>query len=784
MRTNHDGGKAATFLRYSANARPWPLALLAAAAILLAYARVWHADFIWDDDAHVYTNPVIVGPLGLREIWTSAKANYFPLTMTSFWVQHALWGLSPAPYHVVCVLFHVAGALVLWQVLRRLEVPGAWLGAMLWALHPVQVESAAWISELKNTQSGFFYLLSVLFFVRWMERDQSPRADRDYLLSVIAAILAILSKSSTVMLPVVLGLIGWWRAHRRWRDVRWLTPFLAVSLIASGWTIWEQKVNSMASGPEWDHGLAARFMIAGKVPWFYLGKLLWPEPLIFIYPRWDVNALGLVHWIPLLGTIALGVWLFRERDRTARGTFVALAYFFVSLFPVLGLFDVFFFRYSFVGDHFQYLASMGPMVLIGAGLATAGKRFGRNAAAIAAVAALALLTALTWLTRKQTAIYDNREALWSDTVHLNPRAWIARVNLGAEFNAQGRPIWAVPQFEAALELKPVALEVELNLGNALLQSGKPDPAIPHLERALQAKLFSAETHNSLGVALNSVGRTDQSISHFEAAVAAKPDYTAARLNYGNALLQTHRLADSIAQFEAALRSSPRSAQCHTALARALLTAGDIPNAVEHYRSAATLDPGSFEAQCNLANLLVLKGEIMEAIDRAAVAVRLRPDSSDAHYFFGNALIAAGRSPEAVAHLESAVRLQNDNIDAHDRLAAVLYGLQRPGEAALHYEFVVKARPSSAHAHNNIASALMQSGRLNEALKHFETAVQLAPDNVEARFNFALALAASGQLSEAVEQCRMAVRFRPDFKAAQAQLQLLEARARSANGKAH
>src|SRR3954469_16552657 len=232
----------------------WLLGLIGVVTILLAYARLRHGDFLWDDDAHITGNPTIIGPLGLKEIWTSGKANYFPLTMTSFWIQHALWGLNPMPYHVVTVAFHVAAALLLWRILVRLAVPGAWLGAMAWALHPVQVESAGWICELKNTQSGFFYLLAIYFFVRWLQRAEAPRVSREYSFALIAAILAILSKSSTVMLPVVLGLIGWWTGKRRWRDAMWLLPFVAVSLLASGWTIWEQKVNSMASGPEWDNG--------------------------------------------------------------------------------------------------------------------------------------------------------------------------------------------------------------------------------------------------------------------------------------------------------------------------------------------------------------------------------------------------------------------------------------------------------------------------------------------------------------------------------------------------
>ena len=242
-------------------------------AVALAYAPVWRAGFIWDDDLHVTDNPVIVGPQGLWEIWTSPAANYFPLTMTSFWLQHALWKLNPLPYHLVNVAMHAACGLLLWIVLRELRVRGAWIGAALWALHPVQVESAAWISELKNTQSGVFFLLAVWFFLRWLEWRRLPAAEENnetaagsrshwgcYLLTLLCALLAILSKSSTVMLPVVFVLCCWWRRERwTFERVLALAPFFFLSAAAAGWTIWEQKFSSGAQGAEWEHSLLQRF---------------------------------------------------------------------------------------------------------------------------------------------------------------------------------------------------------------------------------------------------------------------------------------------------------------------------------------------------------------------------------------------------------------------------------------------------------------------------------------------------------------------------------------------
>ncbi len=209
-------------------------------------------------------------------------------------MQHALWGLNPLGYHQLTLLFHAAGALVLWRTLAAWRLPGAWLGAAAWALHPVQVESVAWICELKNTQSGFFYFLAILFYRRWLDASREPGtalSRRGYILALLCAVLALLSKPSTVMLPVVLGLAAWWRRRAfSWRDLVPLIPFLGLSAVVSGWTIWEQRAHSTAIGPEWDQSFAERLILAGRCVWFYLGKLAWPEPLMFLYPRWHLDA--------------------------------------------------------------------------------------------------------------------------------------------------------------------------------------------------------------------------------------------------------------------------------------------------------------------------------------------------------------------------------------------------------------------------------------------------------------------------------------------------------------
>jgi tetratricopeptide (TPR) repeat protein len=508
----------------------WLPGLLLVAAIFLAYMRVWHAGFIWDDDDHLTRNPCIVGPLGFSAIWTSSKAVYYPLVLTSFWLEHAIWGLNPLPYHMVNVTVHAGCALLLWRVLLRLNVPGAWLGAAIWALHPVQVESAAWITELKNTQSCLFYLLAILFFLRWLEAAKASHASqsappdgfprsRNYALALLCATLAILSKSSTVMLPVVLGLCWWWIAPPwRWRNALWLVPFLMISGIASAWTIWEQKYANHALGAEWSQTWPQRAVIAGKDIWFYLWKLLWPHPLTFIYPVWNTDASRFSAFLPLAAVACALLLLWAARDGALRPVFFAAAYFVTSLVPVLSFFNVYFFRYSFVGDHFQYLASIGPLALAGAAIARGARWAGGESGIIYPAVSGALLIVLGMLTWLQCGVYYNLETLWRCTLADNPDAWIAHFNLGDILVRQGHLDEAVAEYREHLRLMPASEEGLGNLANVLLLQGHTEEAVAEYRKLLQLDPDSPEGHIDLSAALLRQGRMDEAIAQAQKAV--------------------------------------------------------------------------------------------------------------------------------------------------------------------------------------------------------------------------------------------------------------------------
>ena len=640
--------------------------------IAIAYWHVWNAGFIWDDDSHLTRNPCIIGPLGFKGIWTTTAAVYYPLVLTSFWIQHALWGLNPLPYHLVNVGMHAACALLLWQVLLRLKIKGAWLGAAIWALHPVQVESVAWVTELKNTQSCLFYLLSILFFLKWRERAGSWQAqDRswpNYVVSLVCALAAILSKSSTVMLPVVLGLCWWWMdGHWRWRNAPKLIPFVCVSLLAAAWTIWEQKFHAGALGATWTQSWPERLIIAGRAIWFYLGKLAWPYPLIFIYPRWQVDASQALEYLPILAAASGLAILWWKRNGPLRPLFFAVAYFVISLFPVLDFFDVYFFRYSFVGDHLQYLAAIGLLALIGSAIARAFDLLpGERKFLFKAVGSGAVLLVLGTVTSIQAAMYSNPETLWRTTLLRDPHSWMARNNLGVALLEQGRFDEALDHFEQAREANPNQAEVYNDIGDTLLRLGRIEESFSPLQKALELDPNRPDVRANLGNALLRSGRAEEAIVHFRAALSVQPNYLPA-LNYlGSALLQTGHPDEAFVSLQKAAEIDANYLPVQFNLANTLLQLRRWDEAVAHLRLALTISPNDPEAMKNLAWVLATcpEARIRDGAEAVALAQRANALTGDRNPIFAVTLAAAyaeaGRFSDAVRTGEAALQSASDS----------------------------------------------------------------------------------------------------------------------------
>jgi len=650
----------------------WLWSLVLVVLVVATYQPVWHAGFIWDDDFHVTANPCIVGPLGLREIWTTSAGRLFPLTFTTFWFEHALWGLAPVPYHLVNVAQHAACAVALWQVLRAMRVPGAWLGAALWALHPVQVDSVAWISELKNTQSTLFYLLTILFFARWLKTGEGPALDRrNYVLTLLCAVLALLSKTSTLVLPAVLLLCAWWMEKkgdwRRW--LRVLLPLVLLGIAAGLWTVWPRAEETAAlSAPQFVRSWPQRWAGAGDAVWFYLGKLLWPHPLMAIYPRWQIDAGQPTEYLPLVGAVVVTVILWFKRRSKLRPVFAAWIYFLITLAPFLGLLEQSFWRYSLVEDHLQYLAAMGPLALAGAGLAKVTDFLPSQRRGLAPALAAGLLATLALLSCARAGVYESEETLWTDNLKKNPQCWLGYYNLGVFLVHQGQPGRAAVDLQKALDLNPDLPEAQNNLGGALVQMGDLDEAIVHYQQALALVPDDVGAHYNLGGVYYQKGRVDEAIAEFQKALALNPHFAEARDNLGAALLKQGRLDEAIAEDQKGLELDPHFPEAHNNLGKALMQKGRGDEAVDQYLQALALNPNFTEAHYNLGNAWLQKRQFAEAIAQYQQALALDPNSAKAHNNLGIALSQSGQLDAGMAEFKEAVRLKPDYADAQQNLA--------------------------------------------------------------------------------------------------------------------
>jgi len=584
---------------------------LLAAAILfltfLAYQPVWHAGFVWDDDFYVTDNPALKSVDGLRSIWCNLKTTrqYYPVTVSTLWAEYHLWQLQPLGYHLVSVLIHALNAILLWRVLRRLEIPGAWLAATIFAIHPVTVESVAWISERKNLLSCLFYLLAMLAFLRFRPLTDAkfprPFDWRFYPLLLAAFLFALLSKTVTCSLPAVLLLVVWWKKGRvEARDALATAPLFVLGVALGLMSKWEEQHLVGAGGAEWALTSIQRCLLAGRALWFYAGKLLWPRDLTFIYPHWQIDSGAAWQYAFPLAFVVVLVALWKMRSRIGRGPLAAVLFFAGTLVPALGFFDVFPFRYSFVADHFQYIASIGLIVLaVGAGT-TAYRRMGGTDqhAVVVIVPLLVAFGAITW---QQAHIYRDLETLWRDTLSKNPDCWMAHNNLAAILYGQGRTDEALRHCERALVLKPDDPEIYNTLAGVSIQAGKYQDAIGYCERAMRVAPWDSRAYNNIGLALVQQGKWQQAIDRFEQALRLDPNDVRARRNLETA---ANNLAWQLATHEASV-------------------GGDPGHAVVFARRACELtDNGEFAYLDTLAAAYANEGRFNDAVTIAQKAIEL------------------------------------------------------------------------------------------------------------------------------------------------------------------
>ena len=704
--------------------------LLAAAVVAIAFAAyipAMRGGFCWDDSVFLTQNKCIKASDGLRRFWfTTEPQDYFPLTSSMLWIEWRLWGPRATGYHVVNVLLHAAAAVLLWRVLRRLKIPGAWLAGVLFAVHPVAVASAAWITEGKNTLPMVLYLLSLLAWLRFENGSahhddplfvapllrrakksitsttngtpQSALRSPHYFLALVFFLLALLAKTSVVMLPAVLLLCGWWRRGTVTRkDLLRSAPFFALSLALGLVTVWFQHHNAIAGAAVRPEGVASRIAAAGWIAWFYLYKALLPAGLCVIYPRWDVSGSNVLAFIPLALFVAGMVWLWTrrkswgrpfdgtqggpEQHRMGRAPLFALAYFALSLLPVLGFADMAFMQYSLVADHLQYVALIGVIAFAAAVIARAVASC--RSPGWAAVPVAGCVLALGILTWGRGALYGDEASLWEDNLSKNPACWAAWNNLGLLRKGEARYDEAIACFDKALEMCPArAFAYFNNRGLALAGKGQYEPALSDFTKSIENNPDFAEAHVSRSAAYGALGRYDEALGDCERAIQLKPadarpyhnrgiiraaggQYDLALADYDHALAldaedaetwQSRGLAHAalkradlaIADFGRAIRLKPGYVEAHYYRGRADLETKQYADAIRDYSAVIALNPKSAEAYKNRAVAWAFAGRREEAERDLTLAIVLKPDYALAYYTRAQLYFELKKYPQALA----------------------------------------------------------------------------------------------------------------------------------------
>jgi Flp pilus assembly protein TadD len=675
------------------------LTALLFAAALIAYYPAHGGGLLLDDDLHI-TVPALRSLGGLWRIWfeVGATQQYYPALHTAFWLEHRLWGDSVLGYHLVNVLLHAGASGLVVVLMRRLRLPGAWLAAFLFALHPVCVESVAWIAEQKNTLSTVFALCAA---IAYLDFDRDRRPSRYWLATGLFA-AALLSKTVVITLPAVLLVVAWWRRGRveLRRDVQPLLPWFALGAAASLITFSVEHTLLSGVGAAFALSPIERVLLAGRAFWFYVGELVWPSGLTFFYPKWRMSAAdGWQYLYPLAAAgVAAGFWVLARRMRGPLAAFLCFA---GTLFPVLGFFNVEWYVFSYVADHLQYLSILCFLIPAAAALAAGAARLPaglRGAALCAAVAWVAALGALTW---RQCGRYGDPVTFYRVALVLNPASAAAHNNLGAVLSAMpGRMPEAVEEFEAALRLGPNAPEGHENLGAALMK----DPA-----------------------------RRAEAAEQFEIALRLRPGRKSTRERLAAALLDIPgRLPDAIAQYQAALAMDPKDPTDHNLLGAALMRdPSRLAEAEAEFEQAISLRPDYPEAHNNLGNALRrMPGRLGDATGEFEQAVRLKPDFAEAHNGLGLSLAQVpGRLPDATAEFREAIRLDPNFAGAHSNLGIAL--IMTPGrldDAIAELREAVRLKPDLASGWHMLGVAWMRSGNQAAAAEAFRQELVLSPGN--------------------------------------------------------
>ena len=776
------------------------ICIFLAVATFSVYLQVKDHEFIdYDDKAFISQNSNIKSGLSKESvIWaftTTLSGSWEPITWLSHILGYQLYGSSSKNHHLINVFFHITNAVLLFIVLLRMT--GAlWQSgfvACMFALHPMNVESVAWLMERNMLLCTLFWLLTMLVYIHYTEKPSIKR----YSLVILFFALGLMSKSMIVTLPFVLLMMDYWPLKRlkvnqkKYNDkfemdfvikrsevLRLVLEKIPLLILSLGLSI---TIFKLAEGYEGTDYMAAVSFFGrlnnGMVSYLeYLAKTVWPTGLAVIYPH-PLNTLaawkGILCGMALLGVTFFSIRFIKKSPYFAFGWFWYLG----VLVPVIGIFVQVGGELA-MADRYAYLPLIGIFIIIAWGLPEliARWRHREKILSISAGIIISMLMATTWI---QLSYWKNTLDLFKRAISVankkdpnfkNPNHALLYNHLGLVFYNMGKPEESTSHYEMAIKIAPDLAMAHTNLGISHLSMGNTEEAISHYKTAIKFNPNHAHGHYNLGIVLFALGKIEEAISHYQTAIKLNPNYAAAHNNLGLILEGNGRTREAISNYRTAINLKPDYAAAHSNLGNTLFALGKTEEAIAHYKTVVRLRPGFFPAHTNLGNALFTLGKTEEAIAHYKTVIRLNPDLALANSNLGIALFALGKTEEAIVHYETAIRLKPGYTEAHHNLGVALFAIKKVEESISHYKMAIKFKPDYPMAYTNLGNALFTLGKIEEAISHYKTAIRLRPDYTEAHYNLGNILVQTGKIKEAVGHYRETLRLKPNFVLAQKNLE--------------
>ena len=766
----------------------WQPGVLLVLIVVAAYLPALFCGFFWDDHAHIELNSLLTAPGGLYRIWFSLSfQQYLPIQLSTHWLEVRLWGFNPLPFHAANVLLHAINGVLVWQVLKRLEFKYAWQAAALFSLHPVAAETVVWVTERRTLLSAMFYLGAVLC---WMNFSDG-RGQRWYAATLGLYTLALLSKTVACTLPVILFLLDWMRAERRppprifakyeksvekgigiaiaTKELISLIPFFIVGLPLSMLTALMEREIIGAQGYLWDYSLAQRILLCGRALWFYVFKDLLPIQLTFIYPRWHLDGSDVFQWLWLIAAIIAAIALLPLSRQFGRRAVMPVIFFAITLFPALGFANIYPQRFSFVADHFQYLACLGIVVLftgIVAWLYESARgnkgtdrtdclspHFHGTIPRVAGWAVLLIFGCLVW---SHARSFMSDESMWKDVLSKNNEAWLADVNLGVIYYDGGHPEEALPYYEKAYELQPDDMHVASDLADTYVRLGNTERARQIFTEALKASPAFEMTSQAAVKTRSFVSRTFRNLVGLPAGFLTIYEQQCVNntmdvlLGLANVEGLAGHADEAQKNFEAAMKLRPKNNKPYLARAAYLKNLGKSIEAFADLEKAALLDVSDAEPLYQKGTLLLSTGQVEKAMAAFHEALERNPHHSATLCELGAQLQKKGALEEAISYYRKAISADPKNINAYYDLGWAFQLESKDNEAESVYDALLTLQPNHAETLNNVGSLMVKRHDWQMAERYYRAAITAHPGFLDASSNLAVALTQLGRFDEAAE----------------------------------